>query len=315
MAGLPRVTTDKAFGTIGRNEAVLRPGLRRLCRQLDLDEAELTRYEAGSRPVYAVGDLVLKLFPPVVGWPDHQIEASVLGAVAEKLPVATPRVHAAGEHDGWGYVLMSRVPGAALNTVWDQFSAGDLDRLAAQLGDTIAALHRLPPPAIEDWWPVDWPTFVADQRDICAGEQRALGLPSVWADQIDGFLGEVPLPSRPPVLLHTEVMREHLLAAQGRGGGWRLSGLVDFEPAMRGEREYDFASVGVFVAEGNARFLTRTLASYGYQRDQIDAGLRRRLLAWGILHRYSNLAWWMEWLPEPDRPTLGALADCWFATE
>jgi len=39
-----------------------------------------------------------------------------------------------------------------------------------------------------------------------------------------------------------------------------------------------------------------------------------RLLALGILHRYSNLSWWMQRLPEPERPTLDALADCWFAT-
>jgi hygromycin-B 7''-O-kinase len=55
---------------------------------------------------------------------------------------------------------------------------------------------------------------------------------------------------------------------------------------MRGEREYEFAGVGV----------------------------RRRLLAWAILHRYSNLRWWMQRLPEPSRATLDALADRWFAT-
>ena len=57
------------------------------------------------------------------------------------------------------------------------------------------------------------------------------------------------------MLLHTEVMRQHLLAVEGPGGVLRLSGLIDFEPAMRGEREYEFVGVGVFVAEGDGRFL------------------------------------------------------------
>src|SRR5690242_12929160 len=35
-------------------------------------------------------------------------------------PVAAPRALAAGEHDGWGYVLMSLLPGVALDTVWDR---------------------------------------------------------------------------------------------------------------------------------------------------------------------------------------------------
>ena len=88
------------------------------------------------------------------------------------------------------------------------------------------------------------------------------------------------------MLLHTEVMRQHLLVSQDHEGRWRLSGLIDF-----------------------------TLTSYGYHRDELDPGLRRRLLAWGLLHRYSNLNWWMERLPQPARPTLDALADRWFATD
>jgi len=311
---LPDVTTEQALETVGQDEAALQPGVQQLCGLLGLNPNGLTRYPAGSRPVYATSELVLKLFPPVASWPDHRIEAEVLAAVAGQLPTPTPQVHAAGMHDGWGYVLMSRLSGVPLDTVWDQVSAPGRDRLASQLGETIAALHRLPPPAIRDWGPADWPDFVAWRRDQCVSEQRARGLPSSWADQIPGYLDTVALPSGPPVLLHTEVMRQHLLVGQAPGGSWRLSGLIDFEPAMRGEREYEFAAVGAFVAGGDARFLARTLTSYGYHRDQLDRDLRRRLLAWSILHRYSNLKRWMERLPEPGGPTLNALADCWFGT-
>jgi hygromycin-B 7''-O-kinase len=315
MVALPPASTEEAFTVIGRDEGALRPGIERLCRLLGVNTDDLTRFPAGSRPVYTASGMVLKLFPPVPTWPDYRIEVQVLAAVAGQLPTPVPQVHAAGEHDGWGYVLMRRLPGVPLDTAWDRVSTQDRGRLAAQLGETIAALHQMPPPAIKDWWPADWPSFVSGQRARCVREQRDLGLPPVWTDQIPAFLAAVALPSGPPVLLHTEVMREHLLVSEGPAGAWRLSGLIDFEPAMRGEREYEFASVGVFVAEGDARFLTRTLASYGYDRDQLDGPeLRRRLLAWAILHRYSNLMWWMRRLPEPSRATLDALADRWFAT-
>jgi hygromycin-B 7''-O-kinase len=315
MAGLPPVETEADLARVGRDEAVLRPAIQRLCRLLGIGADGLTRYPAGSRPVYATGDLVLKLFPPVAQWPDYRIEASVLAAVAGQLPVPAPRVHIAGEHDGWGYLLMSRLPGVPLDTAWHQIPAQNRDRLSGQLGETIAALHCIPPPAIPGWRPADWPAFVAERRAQCVSEQRSLGLPALWAEQIPGFLDEVALQSGPPVLLHTEVMRQHLLVTEGPDGAWRLSGLIDFEPAMRGEREYEFAAVAVFVAEGDARFLTRTLTSYGYSHDQLHTELRRRLLAWGILHRYSNLSWWMQRLPGPDTPTLGSLADRWFATD
>jgi hygromycin-B 7''-O-kinase len=315
MAGLPPAATEEAFAAIGQDEAMLRPGVERLCQRLGVDAARLARYAAGSCPVYAAGDLVLKLFPPVTAWPRWQMEPEVLAAVQGKLPTPTPQVHAAGEHDGWGYVLMSRLPGVPLDTVWGQVSAAGRDRLAGQLGETIAALHQLPLPAIRDWWPADWGAFVARQRAQAVSEQRALGLPAAWADQIPGFLDAVALRSGTPVLLHTEVMREHLLVTEDPGGAWDLSGLIDFEPAMRGEREYEFVAVGVFVAEGDGRLLARTLTAYGYHHDQLGPDLRRRLLAWGILHRYSNLRWWMQRLPDPAQPTLDALADCWFATE
>jgi hygromycin-B 7''-O-kinase len=136
----------------------------------------------------------------------------------------------------------------------------------------------------------------------------------VEAGVLSAIQGRLPV-STPRVLLHTEVMRQHLLAGEGPDGRWRLCGLVDFEPAMRGEREYEFVAVGVFVAEGDARFLARTMTAYGYRHDQLGPEFRRRLLAWGIVHRYSNLTWWMRRLPEPAQPVLGALADRWFATE
>jgi hygromycin-B 7''-O-kinase len=138
MAGLPAVATEDAFAVIGQDETALRPGVERLCGLLGVDAPGLTRFAAGSRPVYAAGDLVLKLFPPVPTWPGYQVEAEVLAAVRGRLPVPTPRVHAVGEHDGWGYVLMSRLPGVPLDTVWDRLCGGDRDRLAGQF--TVASM-------------------------------------------------------------------------------------------------------------------------------------------------------------------------------
>jgi hygromycin-B 7''-O-kinase len=167
----------------------------------------------------------------------------------------------------------------------------------------------VPPPAVPDWWPQDWDDFVADQRDACAGRHRALGLPDTLARQIPAFLDAVDLGAARPVLLHTEIMPAHLLVDE-RGD---LSGLLDFEPAMRGASEYEFAAVGAFVAEGDARFLGRTLRAYGYPADRLDPALRRRLFAWLLLHYYSNLPAYLDRLPAPAEPTLDALADTWFA--
>jgi len=70
----------------------------------------------------------------------------------------------------------------------------------------------------------------------------------------------------------------HLLVTPNPDG-WSLSGLFDFEPAMRGARECEFASVGLFVAHGDAGFLRRLLLAYGYRPHQLYDELPRRLLA------------------------------------
>ena len=69
---------------------------------------------------------------------------------------------------------------------------------------------------------------------------------------------------------------------------------------MRGERECAFTVVRVFDADalGGGRFLARALTSVGCRRDQLGADLcRRRLLAWGIMHRYSTRTGRLRRLP------------------
>ena len=182
---------------------------------------------------------------------------------------------------------MSLLPGVPLDTVRDQLSAADrtgwLASWARQSRRCISCRHRV----IRDWWPADWPAFVAGQRAVCQRTAR-LSLPAPWADQIPRFPDGVELSSRPPVLLHTEVMRQHLLTAEGAEGGMAADRLrARYAP--------------VFVAEGDSRLPARALTAIGYRRDQPGADLRCRLLAWGIMHRYSNLPWRMRRLPERRR--------------
>jgi len=74
---------------------------------------------------------------------------------------------------------------------------------------------------------VDRPEYDGVLQDNVAVEQP----------RVDGGLNASRRhPYRPPVPLHTEVMRQHLLTAEGPEGAWPLSGLIDFEPTMRGER-------------------------------------------------------------------------------
>jgi hygromycin-B 7''-O-kinase len=117
-----------------------------------------------------------------------------------------------------------------------------------------------------------------------------------------------------PVLLHTEVMREHVLVER-RDGVWEPRGLLDFEPARVGAAEYDLASVGVFLAAGEPGLLRAFLSGYGLAGERLTAGLQERILLHTLLHRYGNLRWYLERLPPRRAATLPELAREWFAFE
>ncbi len=304
---LPLATTAAELAAIPRDEAALRPGVDAILASHHLG-GDVVRFADGSLPVYAIGDThVLKLYPPVYRG-ECDIEASVLSAIAGGLPIPTPRVEGVGEHDGWSYVLMDRLRGESLAAVWPRIGEPDRERLVAELGQALAALHAIREPVLDTLGPPDWAAFVTEQRATAVERQRAKGLDESWLAQLPAFLDAVPLElTGPRVLLHTEVMREHLLVREGERG-WELSGLFDFEPAMCGAPEYELASVGVFVSGGDHRLLRTLLRAYGYSDDSLDEAFARRLLGYAIVHRYSNLRWYLERLPPLETPTLDALA-------
>ncbi|MFJ9863337.1 phosphotransferase family protein [Streptomyces sp. NPDC101165] len=305
---LPPVETDEEWDAVVPDETVMRPGVEDLCARLGLAGAPLTRFPEGSQPVYAVGDEhVLKLFPGASAG-DGAAEGRVLAHLQGRLPVPTPQVRGFGVYEnGWRYVLMSRLRGENLAEAWDRVPRSHRERLVTEIGETLAVLHALDPDPLTDvLGPGDWGTFVDRRRAGAVAQQRAKRLPDAWLEQIPDFLASVSLPRTPHrSLLHTEVMRQHFLVDPD---GWRLTGLFDFEPAMIGDRAYDFVGVGLFVTRADPELLARLTGAYGHAFDP------SHLLAYTLLHVYSDLPWYLKELPAPAEETLPSLAEAWFGT-
>ena len=312
---LPRADTAPDWDALLANDAALRAGVLAIAghHHVALDAGAPLRYDSGSLPVYALNDAqVLKLYPPHER--EHaEVEARVLGHVDGRLSIATPRVLALGEQDGWPYLLMSRLPGRRLVEAWPTLDARDRDRVADETGAALAALHGLDIAPVATL-PPDWDAFVAAQRLSAVERQRERRLAPHWLALIDPFL-EAWVPPAPArrVLLHTEVMREHLMIEARPAGGACVSGLFDFEPAMIGDPDYEFASFGLFVSCGDARLMRRALLAYGRQADELDDALACRFMAHALLHRYSNLRWYLERVPVPGATTLEDLARAWWS--
>lgn len=280
----------------------------RVCAELGLPGA-ITRFAGGSVPVFAVGDEhVVKLFPRAER-AFFETERAALRRLEGALSIPTPRLLAAGEEGDWLFVAMTRLRGRLLVEAWPRIAPVERVRLMAELGAALRELHGL---ALSDLEPlaIDWPQFIANQRRGCRARQVDKGLGPPWLDAACDFIARfTPVDDGRRVLLHTEVMREHLLVTR-RDDGWVLSGLFDFEPAMIGAPEYELASVGIFVTGGEPGLLPALVAAYGAHADD---ELPLRLMAYALLHRYSNLRWYLERLaPDRDDGDLAALATRWF---
>lgn len=283
----PAAATEEQFEAL--DDQALRPGVDALRHHLNLTR-EAIRFDEGSLPVYAIGeDLVLKLFPPVYA-DETEIEAAALQAVHGKLAVPTPKLHETGEFDGWGYVLMERMKGTPVtNPTASQ---------CAQLGEALRALHEIEPP--QQLPAPNWPEFVATRTAHCQQRQRDRGLEADLLDQIPDFLERTDLGTPKMAMLHTEVMNAHLVEQDGV-----LTGLFDFEPSMRGATEYEFVATGIFVVQGDPEKQRAIHDGYGSRPDP-DA-----VLAYTLLHVYSNLPWYLTVMPR--EATLEELAQRWFA--
>lgn len=269
----------------------------------------LERFASGSVPVFAVGgEHVVKLFPPEEG-SFFNAERAALTHIDGRLPIPTPRVIAAGERGQWYYIVMTRLSGSSLAEAWPTIEVRDRFRLVREVGAALAALHatvtgELAPLA------VDWPRFMDAQRASCRDRQAAKGLAAPWVDAVGDFVERwAPSDDGRRVLLHTEVMREHILVHR-RDGAWHIGGLIDFEPAMLGAPEYELAAVGIFLTCAEPGLLGALLEAYGAE---VDDELPLRTMAYALLHRYSNLRWYLERLPAPDEVgDLESLARKWF---
>ena len=269
----------------------------------------LQRFAGGSVPVFAVGDEhVVKLFPPEER-SFFDTERAVLTRIDGRLSVPTPRVIAAGERGQWLYVVMTRLSGCSLAEAWHEIEIRDRLQLVREVGAGLAALHATATDELA-LFAADWPRFMDAQRASCRDRQLAKGLGAPWVDAVDEFLARwTPSDDGARVLLHTEVMRQHVLVER-REGAWRVSGLIDFEPAMVGAPEYELAAVGVFLTCAEPGLLRALLDAYGAE---VDEELPLRVMAYALLHRYSNLRWYQERLPVSDEVgDLEALARRWF---
>jgi hygromycin-B 7''-O-kinase len=179
-----------------------------------------------------------------------------------------------------------------------------------ETGKKLKAIHDLTLDRKNSSTRSSWEEFINTQTESCFARHKKLGLTPELLRQIPDFNKNTKLSrGADDSFLHTEVMRDHVFFRTASGGP-AISGFIDFEPSMTGAPEYDFASVGVFLSSGDHNALRAFFSGYG-NLACADTAFRRRIMAYTLLHRYSDLKWYLEFMPQAD--SLEELADKWWA--
>ncbi len=103
---LPHVWTRDDYARSPRDAASYIAAARAICGRHGFADAPLAKYAGGSAVVFAVGGAhVLKIYAPPFAV-HAETERAALAHVRGRLGVPTPGVVAAGELEGWRYLVM-----------------------------------------------------------------------------------------------------------------------------------------------------------------------------------------------------------------
>jgi hygromycin-B 7''-O-kinase len=321
--GLDVQAYDELHDNLSRWQALVEPLAARHARPGET----LKALDAGTVMVVLVGQrAVFKLYPPFLH--DHfAFEHAALAALAQhglgRFPVALPELLDAGSlHDSagasWPWLLMSQLPGEVLTGHWAGLSEDQRCALLRHVGETMAAVHALPPEVVQ---PLarhalhggDWAAFIAVRRAACVLRQQRTGLPAHLLEQVAAFVsGPVPMPGPgQTVLLTGEYTPMNLLVSPVVASlpAPRLSGMFDFGDGLLGAPLMDSLGPLAFLAAGHAARVDALLDGYGKSAwalaatawqpssaecpDGLDgpdpADWRFPALRLLLLHRYSHL--------------------------
>ena len=264
-----------------------------------LERSPWTRAALGRNIVFVSPTAVIKLGPPM--WAGEMArEAAALGAIAGRLPVATPTLLVIGALDRWEYLVQTPLPGANLHALWAGLGASERAALAEQHGELMAALHALELQGSPADLAFDWSAMLGAQRTECVREMQRAGVADALVQQIEPYLEAAPWDDDPPVLLHGDLTHLNMLVAV-HAGSWRISGLIDWGDVKLGPRTHEFISPGVHMYQGDAALLAAWYHGYGWGAHRDAARDQHQIMARAMLYYAEDFARLIRSVPGADQ--------------
>lgn len=291
MNTLPNLRNAEELAAYRADPSRWRLIVAEIARFHGLPESELQDLGGGNLVIAAGPDHVIKFAPPPFAQ-ELEVERLALGHLYGRLPVPTPRVHAAGERDGWRYLIMSRIPGRSLYDHWPLLTDERKVPVLVELGRALSALHEVESPVIGS----DWRSFLAVEIPACICRQAGWGVPPALVARIAPFAHRLlDVDDQRTPLLHADLTGQNVLAADDL----RLLGIIDFGDAQRGDAHYDLVTPALLLAQGRRPLLAALLDGYGLPPAMRDRDLQLKLMACAAMHRFNPLTRYLGWAPRP----------------
>jgi hygromycin-B 7''-O-kinase len=277
---LPPIPDIAAWRVLRRDRAAQRPAFDAIAAQHGIALSELCPLEKGTHLVWATRTSVIKLFAPL--WPEDARQETTLLEMVTGTALPAPQLEAQGELGGWPYLVMSRVHGEHIGDAWRTLDDGGRSRLAAHLGEAMAALASLPRQRLEAR-AVSQDALLAERMERILLDQRQRGGDDELERELRAFISDLP-PLMPAgeVVLHADLTDDNVLVS-----GDRVTGLIDFTDAFVGPWTYELAAPACFITRGNPAHRDAMLLGRGLEpAPEVITAIR----TWAILHRYSHVA-------------------------
>lgn len=229
----------------------------------------------GTHPTFIVGDLVVKFFGHTSFWrTSHRAELRAMRFVSSHKALQTPSLLAAGQlftcqEKPWPYLITTRVEGEP----WSATMARPrLERVAAQLGQQLRLLHRLPSASMDGLSQWRAPGVVEALSNSA--------FPPHLKGEVLSFLAN--LPQTPSVVVHGDLVLNHVWIKDGR-----LAAIIDWGDAVVASPYYDIGKVYFHTFGGDLALWRIFLDAYQWDISEDFACLT---LGWALRRQAVGLA-------------------------
>lgn len=213
----------------------------------------------GTFPTFLIGEGVVKLFGPSYdGAASWAAEKAMCELLAGRPNIPAPELLASGDliteeqEWTWPYLVTKRLRSGPVRERPLIGTAGK--SIAQQLGEAVANLHSLVPPA-----EVDDRDLLPRLRSTAASRLAGFGLPTHLVEQVPDYLEDAP---RPTTLVHADITADHLFH-DGHG----LTGIIDWGDAIVADPFYELVAIAFDCFDADQRLLESFLRGYGWDVD------------------------------------------------